>query len=95
MGSRSPVMGGATCAVGCVWVGFAQRGKQALSNSICVDVNRTFLGDLMNRKLDLFPGATPMYTISSDLGAILLAHTSSGRCTYVVHPKTHRCAMSG
>ena len=73
---------------------FTQQGKQALSNSTCVDVNRTLLKDLMNRKFDLFPGATPMYTISSDLGAILLACTSSGRCIYAVHPKTCRCAMS-
>ena len=95
MGSRSPVMGGATCAVGCVQVGFAQREKQASLNSACADVNKTLLGDLMNRKFDSFPGATPIYTISSDLGAILLARTSSGRCMYAVHPKTHRCAMSG
>ena len=95
MGSRSPAMGGVTCAVGCVQVSFAQWGKQASSNSTCADVNKTLLGDLMNRKFDLFPGATPMYTINSDLGAILLARTSSGRCTYAVHPKTCRCAMSG
>ena len=86
---------GATCAVGCVWVGFTQWRKWASSNSACADVNRTLLGDLMNRKLDLFPGATPIYTISSDLEPILLAHTSSGRCIYAVHPKMHRCAMSG
>ena len=92
MGSHSPVTGGATCAVGCVQVGFAQRGKWASSNSACADVNKTLLGDLMNRNFDLFPGATPMYTISSDLGAILLACTSSGRCTYAVHPKMCRCA---
>ena len=75
-------------------VTFTQQGKQASSNSTCVDVNRALLKDLMNRKFDLFPGATPMYTISSDLGAILLACTSSGRCIYAVHPKTCRCAMS-
>ena len=95
MGSHSPVMGGVTCAVGCVRVDFAQQGKWASSNSTYADVNKTLLGDLMNRKFELFPGATPMYTISSDLGAILLACTSSGRCMYAVHPKMHRCAMSG
>ena len=91
MGSCSPVTGGVTCAVGCVQVGFAQWGKWTSLKSTCVDVNRTLLGDLMNRKFDLFPGATPMYTISSDLGAILLACISSGRCMYAVHPKTCRC----
>ena len=95
MGSCSPAMDGVTCAVGWVQVGFAQWGKWASLNSACVDVNRTLLGDLMNRKLDLFPRATPIYTISSDLGAILLACTSSGRCMYAAHPKTHRCDMSG
>ena len=95
MGSCSPVMGGATCAVGCVWVGFVQQGKWASSNSAYADVNKTLLENLMNRKFDSFPGATPRYTISSDLGAILLACTSSGRCMYAVHPKTCRCAMSG
>ena len=95
MGSHSPAMGGVTCVVGCVWVGFAQWGKWASLKSACADVNRTLLGDLMNKKFDLFPGATPMYTISSDLGTILLAYTSSRRCTYVVHPKTCRYAMSG
>ena len=54
MGSCSPVMGGVTCAVGCVWVGFTQWGKWALSNSACVDVNKTLLEDLMNRKFDSF-----------------------------------------
>ena len=31
----------------------------------------------MNRKLEVFSGATPKYTMSSDLGAILLVLTSS------------------
>ena len=95
MGSHSPATGDVTCAVGCVQVGFTQRVKWALSKSACADVNKTLLEDLITRKLDSFSGATPMYTISSDLGAILLACTFSGRCTYAVHPKIHRCAMSG
>ena len=50
MGSCSPVTGGVTCVVGCVRVGFTQWGKQASLNSACANVNKTLLGDLIDRK---------------------------------------------
>ena len=46
-----------------------------------MEVKRTLLGDHMNRKFELFSGATPKYTMSSDLGAILLVLMSSGMWT--------------
>ena len=42
------------------------------------EVKRTLLGDHMNRKFEVFPGAIPKYIMSSDLGAILLVLMSSG-----------------
>ena len=46
-----------------------------------MEVKRTLLRDHMYRKFELFPGATPKYTMSSDLGAILLVLASSGMWT--------------
>ena len=54
-------------------VGLSHLGNCASENSACAAVKRTLLGECMNKKLPSLPGATPRYTISSNLGASLSA----------------------
>ena len=54
-------------------IGLSHFGNCASSNSAHAAVKRTLLGECMNRKLALLPGATPSYTISPNLGVNLLA----------------------
>ena len=53
--------------------GLSHLGNCTSENSACMAVKRTLLGECMNRKLASLPGATPRYTISSNLGASLSA----------------------
>ena len=64
-------------------------------NSACMVVKRTLWGERMNKKLALLPGATPRYTISSDLGVSLLAQMSTGRKPYAAQPKTRKWSIQG
>ena len=76
IGTCSPALGGTRCAIGHVWEDVQCEYCDSLK-SVCAEVKRMLLGDHMNRKFELFPGATPKYTMSSDLGAILLVLMSS------------------
>ena len=82
-----------TC-VGCL-TGLSHLGNCASENLACVAVKRTLLGERMNKKLASLPGATPRYTISSDLGASLSALTLVGRKTYAAQPKTRKWSTRG
>ena len=70
--------------------GLSHLGNCASSNKVCTVVKRTLFGECMDEKLTSLPGATPKYTISSDLWASLSAHTLDGRKMYAVQPKTHK-----
>ena len=60
-------------------------GNCASENLACIAVKRTLLGECMNRKLALLPGATSKYTISSNLGASLFAWTVNLRLLAMKH----------
>ena len=78
-----------------VFTGLSHLGNFASENSACAAVKRTLWGEHMNKKLASLPDATPKYTISSHLGASLLAQTSAGRKTYVAQPKTCKWSIQG
>ena len=76
-------------------MGLSHLGNCASENSACMVVKRMLLGEHINRKLASLPGVTPRYTISSDLGASVSAHTSAGRKTYAVQPKMRKWSIQG
>ena len=76
-------------------MGLSHLGNCASENSACPVVKRMLLGECMNKKLASLPGATPKYTISSDLGASLSAQTSAGRKKYAAQPKTCKWSIQG
>ena len=90
MGGMGASMGGSTgMSVGThagLLTGLSHLGKCTSENSACAAVKRTLLEECMNKKFASLPGATPRYTISSDLGASLSARTSAGRKTYAAQP---------
>ena len=72
------------------FTGLSHLGNCASENSACAAVKRTLWRECIKRNLASLPGATPKYTISSDLGASLLARMSARRKTYAAQPKTRK-----
>ena len=77
------------------FMGLSHLGNCTSENLACAAVKRTLLGEHINKKLASLPGATPKYTISSDLGARLSARRSAGRKTYAVQPKMRKWSTRG
>ena len=75
------------------FTGLSHVGNCTSEKSACVVVKRTLLGECMNRKFASLLGATPRYTISSDLGTSLSARMSIGRKTYAVHPNMRKWSI--
>ena len=78
MGSSTGVSVGTRVGL---FTGLSHLGNCASENSACTAVKRTLWGERINKKLASLLGATSKYTISSDLGASLLARMSARRKT--------------